>query len=1192
MWSPASWAPGTRRAKLTVECIYFLVIDIDHVTDEELPSILERIAPFDHIVHASHSDRPGDRCLRVIIRLTRPVLGQEWPRFWRAAMTALGQPADEHTKDASRIYYLPSRPSDAVDPTRTDGTGYRFEFADGYPLDVDAVLALAPPEIASDLTIDDDYVVPEFAGAPSAERIVEASQVLGAAWPAAGADRHGAHLSLAGALARAGWPVELIADFAACVAEVQQPGNADLRKRLTAARSSVEKARSGQAVAGWPTLEDHLGEEPVTRAIELLGLRTGPQHDQDFVDQWAARASRGPGVQAPSGVDVDSALKATQKTLAKRKDPESIRDAEYIKRAMRGVMLTDDASEDRARALAIAAVAIARSVPPNTTPEQVERVLLASAGNLASELPEAVAGALVVARSMPPITARVARNTAPTALAESAVTPDDQFDLDLKTMRPSAGSGRNARLALVKLNVAFRYDLFGDHEIMDRDGRSEIVQDHHIKKLRADIETLFQFAPNKDNFFDMCEVIARENSFHPVLDYLNSLPTDPPLTDDLTSTWLIKFAGAEDTPLTRAISRLMLVAAVRRVRQPGCKFQEMLILETPEQGKGKCLQRGTRVLMYDGSSRVVENVCVGDLLMGPDSKPRRVLETTTGTGPLRKITPVKGASWTCNDQHILTVALHTKDGYHDAPIQDFAPHKWGSYHIPSNKYAMLVRASEIRFAHREVPVDPYLLGAWLGDGTRGVPEITNVEQEIHDYCKSVAEKHGVEYKVRMSNFGVPKIVLSGRERLFGQPQQYHRGNRHPLTKLFKTCVVNDEKRIPKEYLVNDTQTRLEVLAGLIDTDGFLTAGCYEIVTKWTGLRDDILYLARSLGLAAYSRECTKTIKSINFSGQYQRIFISGDIDRVPVKVARKKAAPRRQVKDVLRTGFRVEDVGIGDFVGFELDGDARFLLDDFTITHNSTGLRALVPSDEWFTDDFRLDAGDSRKMIEMTSGHWIIEAGELKGMGQGAAADMKQYLSRQVDKARAAFGRKTARVPRQFVVFGTTNEDEYLKDPTGNRRYWPVRVKEFDVEALRAVRDQIWAEAARLDLDNPEEEFIRLPPSLYAAAAAEQNKRKIADPIMEELSSLLGSAQGRVYRRDIHRVLGYSSDKLPPGGEAMRIAAAMRSLGFKKDRDGSGQRDWFWERGSRTEIKISGTSSGGWHVVPELPVNGSAATTN
>jgi predicted P-loop ATPase len=103
----------------------------------------------------------------------------------------------------------------------------------------------------------------------------------------------------------------------------------------------------------------------------------------------------------------------------------------------------------------------------------------------------------------------------------------------------------------------------------------------------------------------------------------------------------------------------------------------------------------------------------------------------------------------------------------------------------------------------------------------------------------------------------------------------------------------------------------------------------------------------------------------------------------------------------------------------------------------------------------------AKEVMELTGGVWFVEVQEMVAHTKAEVEHIKAFLSRQTDKARAAFGRRTTATPRQFVVFGTTNRDDYLSDQTGGRRFWPARVQlpEIDVATAVAERDQLWAEA-------------------------------------------------------------------------------------------------------------------------------------
>lgn len=242
----------------------------------------------------------------------------------------------------------------------------------------------------------------------------------------------------------------------------------------------------------------------------------------------------------------------------------------------------------------------------------------------------------------------------------------------------------------------------------------------------------------------------------------------------------------------------------------------------------------------------------------------------------------------------------------------------------------------------------------------------------------------------------------------------------------------------------------------------------------------------------------------------------------------------------------------------------------------STALATLAGNPEWFSDDLPLNA-DTKVVIERLQGNWIIEAAELKGMKKGDIEHLKASLSRQVDRARMAYGRLPKVVPRQCVIIGTTNSEQYLRDGTGNRRFWPVKVGRFDIEALARDRDQLWAEAATAEAAG---ELIRLDPRHWAAAGVEQERRRIEDPYVEELARALDGKTGKILASDIWCILDL------PAGRRMqvdneRMGEAMRSLGWvRTKRRFGGEPQWCYVKGTKAEQEqhwsVVTMMGGGW----------------
>jgi hypothetical protein len=141
-------------------------------------------------------------------------------------------------------------------------------------------------------------------------------------------------------------------------------------------------------------------------------------------------------------------------------------------------------------------------------------------------------------------------------------------------------------------------------------------------------------------------------------------------------------------------------------------------------------------------------------------------------------------------------------------------------------------------------------------------------------------------------------------------------------------------------------------------------------------------------------------------------------------------------------------------------------------------------------------------------------------------------------------------VPRHCIIVGTTNSEEYLRDTTGNRRFWPVRCQRFDVAALKRDRDQLWAEAAAQESMGVS---IRLDPGLWPAAGGEQLKRLTEDPYLTTLEDALGEITGtpgaKIAGANIWEAL-----EVRPGERnqelSRRVGEAMRKLGWRRANSG------------------------------------------
>ncbi len=213
----------------------------------------------------------------------------------------------------------------------------------------------------------------------------------------------------------------------------------------------------------------------------------------------------------------------------------------------------------------------------------------------------------------------------------------------------------------------------------------------------------------------------------------------------------------------------------------------------------------------------------------------------------------------------------------------------------------------------------------------------------------------------------------------------------------------------------------------------------------------------------------------------------------------------------------------------------------------SSAICALCPDEDWFTDSLGI-GDDEKEVIEHTAGKWLVEMAELAGMGKRDANQAKAMISRKVDRARLSYGRLNTERPRQFVLFGTVNEAQYLRDPTGNRRYWPASISgRLDPDEARdniaRDRDQLWAEAAYYEARG---EGSTLPKHLWQTAADSQRDRLIVDPWQERLEAHLDGREF-IASEEIYETLGVLTAQRNPS-VSQRIAGILNGLGYERVR--------------------------------------------
>lgn len=197
----------------------------------------------------------------------------------------------------------------------------------------------------------------------------------------------------------------------------------------------------------------------------------------------------------------------------------------------------------------------------------------------------------------------------------------------------------------------------------------------------------------------------------------------------------------------------------------------------------------------------------------------------------------------------------------------------------------------------------------------------------------------------------------------------------------------------------------------------------------------------------------------------------------------------------------------------------------------------------------------SKDGMAALAGAWFVELSELAAMTRSEVEAVKSFISRTVDRYRQAYGRHVIEQPRRCVFIATTNEQTYLRDQTGNRRFWPIECGELRREELEQDRDQLFAEAVQAYKNGEAWHFT--DPQVIAAATAAQELRVEHDPWLEDISGFV-AGRTSVTTGEILNMLQIPRDR-SSGPQAKRIAGLMRRLEFEgKESQAGGKREIVW----------------------------------
>lgn len=282
--------------------------------------------------------------------------------------------------------------------------------------------------------------------------------------------------------------------------------------------------------------------------------------------------------------------------------------------------------------------------------------------------------------------------------------------------------------------------------------------------------------------------------------------------------------------------------------------------------------------------------------------------------------------------------MKLRDEIDDSDIMDIPIQKFLEISPFQHKLLKGFRCSGVNWPRKDVILDPYILGMWLGDGDSSGYGFTSADPELIEAWKKWGHINGGEiYLVGSSkyHYGIRATGNSATSK----------SHSNPLSRSLRHYNLINNKHIPADYYVNDRSTRLSVLAGLIDTDGYVGKdGRIEISQGIPNKKvaDDIVLLVRSLGFRCSFREKSTswTYKGEKRTGIAKRMCISGTgLDEIPTILPRKRCPKSSCKSDALSYVIKVRKLERGPYCGFTVSGSHRFLLGDFTVTHNCVNVR-------------------------------------------------------------------------------------------------------------------------------------------------------------------------------------------------------------------------------------------------------------
>ena len=466
----------------------------------------------------------------------------------------------------------------------------------------------------------------------------------------------------------------------------------------------------------------------------------------------------------------------------------------------------------------------------------------------------------------------------------------------------------------------------------------------------------------------------------------------------------IKHANSNKVGVAQVLNRLTYVASLSHLRRISTPMDKSGKLVPPRKlhntswgflCPAECFDPETEILMWDGSVKLAKNIIVGDVLVDDLGNPTTVRTTCSGLKNMYDVIPDKKnfMEHRVTDNHILTLKIrghkairqsNRKDrqythiveflnreeirfqektfnslkeaedfvnSFEDDDTIDVTIEKYLTLSKRTKENLVVFKTEGIHWTKKEVEMDPYLLGMWLGDGlSDGTGFALNYKKDFETlaYWEKWAEENDAIVK---KNDRYKYSIVSKKNKEASSLGLCNRVEEAPLKKYLRKYNLVNNKHIPNEYITNDRETRLKVLAGLIDTDGSVRAKGHEIrICQGPAnyrIIENAYTLAMSLGFSCGVKEGTSQwtdnkTGSKKFSS-YKELTITGHkIHEIPTLLPYKKLEVTEDETQIVRSKsfmcskFNLVEVGEGPYVGWQLhDKRGRFCLSDGLAVHNT-----------------------------------------------------------------------------------------------------------------------------------------------------------------------------------------------------------------------------------------------------------------